>query len=87
MTTDSEARFVISAARRQGLPSGFLNHNGDLVEQPSGAASYGFEAAYEAATAYAAETGKGAHLLPLLFGEIDVEADPIYVPAPAPDAA
>lgn len=79
MTSDDEAKFIISSARRQGQPAGFLNHNGDLVEEPQGAVSYGFEAAQEAATAFAARSGQGAYILPLLFGVIDVDAEPIYV--------
>jgi len=85
MTADKDARFVISAPRRQGQAMGFLNHNGDVVEAAGGAAPYGFETAYEAATGLAARLGRTVYIQPLLLGEIDVDADPISVAPPAPE--
>lgn len=86
MTADEDARFFVSAPRRQGQAMGFLNHNGDVVEAQGGAAPYAFEAAYEAAAGLAARLGRTVYIQPLLLGEIDVDADPISVAPPMPDA-
>lgn len=63
---------------------GFLDQNGDVVESPRSAMSYDFDAALQAGTALAARLGRGVYLQPLLFGDIDVDADPIYVGPPEP---
>lgn len=61
---------------------GFVNQNGDVVDELGGAVQYPIEQAFEAASALAAQLERGLYILPLLFGEIDVDAHPIYVPVP-----
>lgn len=84
MTSGNDAKFVISAARRQGQGMGYANHNGDLVEELGGALKNDFDAALSAATELAARLGQSVYVHPLLFGEIDVDAQPIHVLPPTP---
>lgn len=83
MTDDTDARFVISAPLG-GSALGFVNHNGDVVSELAGAMAYGYDQAVETATALAARLRRGVYIQPLLQGQIDVDADPIWIAPPEP---
>ena len=79
MNREDEAKFVISAAGRQGEAMVYANHNGNLVDL-KGAQTYGYDEAVQRAGEMAARLGASVWVAPLLFGFPDVESAEYFAP-------